>query len=191
LLAFGAAMLVAYFALEQLTLTEDQVRAMENELHRSRIARLQDNKPTVVIDRRDHPERGTENYEFVLCNIGRGFAVNVYDVTPPKHGWRSLGGLAAGAERPVPPWLQAELTDTGNKGRFQHIIIAEGPRSRTRRWNPTLNLLRTDGTVIHLFTYPQGENDSPAISKAESRMELDAYLEKNVSLLAERFVSMP
>jgi hypothetical protein len=198
MLAFGVAVWLAAIALRQIRATDgqlaiaaDQLKVMRDELHHGRVARKQDNKPTVVLDRRDHPERGSGNFDFVLCNVGRGLAANVYEVNPARQGWRSLGGLAAGAERPVPPWLYEELNNPGDEKRFQHIIIAEGIRSRTRRWNPTLNLFLTDSTFIHLFTYPHGDKDSLSISAKESQQDLVAYLEDNSARLAAFFATMP
>jgi hypothetical protein len=187
-LAFAVAMLVAYLALQQMIVTQKQLHVMEKELHRGRVGRLQDNKPTVVIERVQDQQGG---WAYVLSNVGRGFAVNVFEVNPDLPGWRSFGGIGAGAQRPVPADLAEKLTNPGNKHRFKHILIAEGPRTRTRRWNPTLNLLLTDGWFVHRFTYPEGANDSPRISRRESRMEFEEYVAYAEPLLAKQFDQIP
>jgi hypothetical protein len=174
----------------QLRMAEGQLRAMKEERRGSRLARVQDNKPTVVIDRREDTEHRSDS-GWVLANIGRGFAVNVFEIDPHSGRWRSLGGLAAGAERPIPHWLHGELNASDERKRWESIILAEGASSRTRRWNPTLNLLCSDGSVVHLFAYPHGDHDTREISMAESQLDLEAYLKANVPLLRKQLTSVP
>jgi hypothetical protein len=170
--------------------TEGQLEAMRKELDRSLLARWQDNKPTVVLDRRDYPERGSGNYGWVLCNIGRGFAINVIQFSPADNRLRSLGGLAAGEERPVPHELDTDLRNSGNALMRQHIVIAEGPPSRTRRWNPTLNRLTSDGAFVHTLTYPMGAEDNGEIAAAEGRQGITEYVAENRERLVEQFRSL-
>src|SRR6266487_905966 len=86
-------------AKRQLGATERQLHVAEGQLTNaveqqrlSQLSRWQDNKPIVVLDRRDYPDRGKGDFGFVLCNIGRGFAVNVFQFDSRAGEWHSLGG---------------------------------------------------------------------------------------------------
>ena len=95
-----------------------------------------------------------------MRNVGGGFAVNVYFVpdraAPDSEGdWpvRALGSLGPNSERRLPEILNRAFCDSTNHP-IPHLLIAEGPYSRTTQWNPTLNYRsadfdRREGHVLH------------------------------------------
>jgi hypothetical protein len=167
-------------AKQQSEITARQLQLAEQELAATQLHRQQDNKPIIVLDRRDYPERGNGNYGYVLCNIGRGFALNIYCVPCDSPSWSSLGGLAAGQERPVPEFLAHEISRDTN---CRCVLIAEGASTRTRRWNPTMNVMGPGLSFVHALRYPKAENDNKEVAKAEAAQEIDAYLGENRIIL--------
>ena len=137
---------------QQLTIAERQLEAareqlamMNQEIHDSRVARLQDQKPIVFIDRVED-ENDPRNYRYVARNVGGGFALNVYcfDVTIMVPV--SLGALSAGSERTLPAELNRAWCDGG--AGLRSLVVAEAPFTRTTQWTPTVNL-RTQTAGAH------------------------------------------
>ena len=142
--AFGAAFWYAWNARRQTTaiLAQQALAQMEH---------IQRNKPVVYIDRVEHSHDPT-NFHYVLHNVGGGFAINVYLYDESLSVPVAVGSLASGEQRTLPAVLNRQLCD-GHAG-SRHLVLAEGPFSRTTQWTPTLNL-RTPteaaerGQVIH------------------------------------------
>lgn len=149
----------------QIALSEAEHRALQ-------LARWQENKPVVFVDQRHDPDRGPNHYRYVATNVGGGFAVNVYGVFQHSSNnnqrrtfWESLGALAPGGERVL-------LESPGRENRY--VIVAEGVKTRTRRWNPTLHLVLPDGRVMHKLKYVTGDNADA--SSLEAEMEIYEYV---------------
>jgi hypothetical protein len=142
--AFGAAFWYAYIARRQTTVLVAQQALAQTE-------HIQRNKPVVYIDRVEHSHDPT-NYDYVLHNVGGGFAINVYVYDESLSVAMAVGSLASGEQRVLPADLNRQLSD-GHAG-SRYLVLAEGPFSRTAQWTPTLNL-RTPteasdgGQVVH------------------------------------------
>jgi hypothetical protein len=78
----------------------------------------------------------------------------------------SIGSIAAGEKRILPPHLVGPPAQS-------HILIAEGVRSRTRRWNPTLNVIGRE-SVFHRLVYPK--HAKAATVATENQMEFGDYI---------------
>ena len=156
-----------------------QLAALQAQLKQSGKAYIERNKPVVFCDR---VGLSTGGYEYVIRNVGEGFAVNVYFVpdraAADAHGdWpvRAVGSLGPNSERSLPDELNRGLCDSG-KYPFGFLIVAEGPYSRTTQWTPTLNYRsvddsRMEGHVHHRVATIQ--NPSPRFERQPLREFLD------------------
>jgi hypothetical protein len=163
----------------QLRIAEGQLLATRRELQESWLSRWQDNKPIVFTDYRECAD--SRDGRYVICNIGRGFAVNVFLLCAPFDGWRSLGGLGAGETREIPGDLQADWVANPD-GNCAHILLAEGVPSRTRRWNPSFNCRTSGMTIVHSLYYPDSEPDPERIRR-EAVSGIEQYAEENQTML--------
>lgn len=117
----------------QLSITQRQLQIAETELHNSWAVRWQDIKPMVFMDGRRFD---SDTHRRFITNVG-GPALNVFymvDVSKPLAAAIPLGAIGPGEQR--------ELTEFGLRfdDAWRHVLIAEGIRGRTRRWNATLNV---------------------------------------------------
>jgi hypothetical protein len=134
--------LTAVIVLWYARLTSIMARAGQRQIQLAEKDYIERNKPIVFADRVADAYGG---HEYVMRNVGGGFAVNVFfvpsDATPDTSGqWpvRALGSLSANSERRLPEELNRALCDSANIP-VPHLLIAEGPYSRTTQWTPTLN----------------------------------------------------
>jgi hypothetical protein len=171
-------------ALEQQNVhAKKQAEAAETQLRRWNQDYIVRNKPVVFCDR---VEQDRNHFNYVMRNVGGGFAVNVYFIdteADPGIPPLALGSLAANAERTMPPSVNDRLVAAGNG--LSHIIIAEGPWSRTRQWTPTLNFRTPDfdirrGHVQHRLA------DIPHPSPSGKPQPLSAFVEKNRAAMLEQ-----
>ncbi len=163
----------AVIALWYARLTSVIARAGQRQLQLAEKDYIERNKPVVFSDRVDDAQGG---YHYVMRNVGGGFAVNVFfldpDAVPDMSGqWpvRALGSLGANSERPLPEVLNRAFCDSVNLP-IPHLLIAEGPYSRTTQWTPTLNYRsadydRREGHVEHrvatvMHPSPRSQNGS-------------------------------
>jgi hypothetical protein len=147
--------------------SQEQASAILREEQRAILAEWQRNKPVVFVDWDADPDKGVGHGRFVLRNVGGGFAMNVYFVDEAG-GMMSLGlgGIAAGEKRVLP----GDFIENHSRA---FLVVAEGVWTRTRRWNPTANVIgRGRESVIHRLIYPQ-----EAESAAEKRMEFRDYID--------------
>jgi hypothetical protein len=119
---------------------------------------IERNKPMVFSDRVLR-EDGV-GYDYMIRNVGGGFAVNVYFIAEDARAFsagelpvRALGSLAPNAEMRFPEILRQAITDSENHP-VPHILLAEGPYTRTTQWTATLNYRsalhdRREGHVQH------------------------------------------
>lgn len=140
-----------------------QRKALEAQVARWDKDYIERNKPVVFCDRTEHSDGG---FDYVMRNVGGGFAVNVYflsaDAVIDSAGvWpvRALGSLGPNSERRLPDILNRAFCDSANHP-LPHLIIAEGAYTRTTQWTATLNYRSADydpreGHVEHrLATLP-------------------------------------
>jgi hypothetical protein len=120
--------------------TREQVEMMRRAQADAELERFTQNKPVVLT------EVGPDG-RYVMRNVGAGPALNVYGVSPKQPHPGVLGGLGIGQERELTGWLQ---NDAHNRAlpAWSHVLVAEGTRTRTRRWNPTLNAGLADGSLV-------------------------------------------
>ena len=123
--------------------TQEQKQAAQQQLQLAGKDYIERNKPVVYSDRWEDPDRKGA-YHYIIRNVGGGFALNVYFVEPGRLPV-ALGALAAGAERRLPSDLNDELVKAWTGA--MHILIAEGPFSRTTQWTATLNYRIPDNVV--------------------------------------------
>jgi hypothetical protein len=131
-------------ATKQSAALKAQLETAQSQMNLEGKAYIERNKPIVFSDRVTGPN-GVPDY--VMRNVGGGFAINVYyiaedvTVTPDGalSGVRALGSLAPNAERPFPDKLRRALCDDRESHPIPHILLAEGPFSRTTQWTATLN----------------------------------------------------
>jgi hypothetical protein len=142
-----------------------QAQAAQDQLGRWDKDYIERNKPVVFSDRAEDREDRGGNYHYVMRNVGGGFAVNVYfiDAAHPFETPLALGSLAPNAERQMPMAVNRALASAENG--LRHLLIAEGPATRTTQWTPTLNFRTADndirkGQVQHRVARVQ--NPSPA-----------------------------
>jgi hypothetical protein len=114
------------------------------------------NKPVVYTNRREDPER-KGNVHYVAHNAGGGFAVNVFYFDVSLATPIAIGSLAAGEERVLPQTVNNFLQEGGAGTR--HLVVAEGPYTRTTQWSATFNLRTQEagdhrGQVLH--AHPSG-----------------------------------
>lgn len=153
----GAAVVALWYAY----LTRQLAAAAQRQLAQAGKEYLERNKPVVFIDRWEHPEQ-PGNFHYVMRNVGGGFAVNVYYfgydnlLAVPT----SLGSLPSGHERRLPDSVNQLLID--GHGGLKHLLVAEGPYSRTTQWTASINLRSQSagqhhGQVLHALARPASE----------------------------------
>lgn len=146
--------------------TWEQKAAAQAQLHFTSKDYIERNKPVVYSDLWEDPEREGA-YHYVVRNVGGGFALNVYFLEAGGFPF-TIGALAAGTERRLPAILNQELVEA--RGGASHILVAEGPFSRTTQWTATLNYRTPEqdgrhGQVEHANAIPRvppprGENQT-------------------------------
>lgn len=126
----GARRQVAEMRAQLLNTREQLALAREDQADAAR-ERFRRNKPIVLTD-------VDSSGRYVLRNVGGGPALNVYWLPSSSHDTKALplGGLGVGEERPLP---DVAVIDIAEGSYWSHMLIAEGIRTRTRRWSATLN----------------------------------------------------
>jgi hypothetical protein len=99
------------------------------------------------------------------------------DIDPRPMG---LGALGVGQERQLLPGFDQP------SGTWRHILVAEGVSSRTRRWNPTLNV----GIEATLTAHEVGPLHDHVRMRDDALWTLDTFLERNGERLRKRLTEM-
>jgi hypothetical protein len=115
-----------------------------------------------------------------VVNVGGGPALNVFYIGTRGDTPMGLGALGVGQERRIPHGMD-QPTDA-----WRHVLIAEGVSSRTRRWNPTLNV----GIATALTAHEIGPLHDGVKMGDDVHWTLDMLLERNGDRLWHRLAEM-
>lgn len=116
-----------------------------------------------------------------IANVGGGPALNVFYLNPEIDARpMGLGALGVGQERQLLPGFNQP------PGPWRHILVAEGVSSRTRRWNPTLNV----GIEATLTAHEVGPLHKGVKMRDDTLWTLDVFLDKNGDRLRKRLEEM-
>ncbi|MGH2437734.1 MAG: hypothetical protein ACRDFA_12190 [bacterium] len=116
-----------------------------------------------------------------IANVGGGPALNVFYLgLDGGHSPIGLGALGVGQERPLPSGLNQPIAV------WRHILVAEGVSSRTRRWNPTLNV----GIATALTAHEIGPLHDAVKMGDDAHWTLEMFLAKNGDRLRQRLTEV-
>ena len=165
--AAGAVALWVGWLTRRLVLSaQEQLSLLRRESADAELDRYRRNKPIVLT------ELGRDG-TYTMRNVGEGPALNVYILVPGQTQPGTLGGLGVNEERQLTGWVQNHVH--GAPQPWSHVLIAEGIRTRTRRWNPTLNA----GLVaIRLVAHDLFDPDPASQMWDDRDMSIDGYVEQ-------------
>jgi hypothetical protein len=150
-------------------ITANQFKLAQTRASNEQKLRWSDNKPLVATV--------ANGGRLWIRNVGGGPALNVfYLASDPGAEPIGLGSLGVGQERQLPHGL-SEPTDN-----WRHILVAEGLSSRTRRWNPMLNV----GIGTALTAHEVGPLHEGVRMRDDEHWTLETFLEKNGTRLRAR-----